>query len=76
MCTGRRYIVNPGKTDDFIDSIHFASPHARIRHHRLYAEWMIRVGSIDAGREQLAVNAELLRRAGGNEDAQIGDLLS
>lgn len=36
---------------------------------------MIRVGSIDAGRDQLALNAELLRRAGGNEDAEIGDFL-
>lgn len=71
-----RYIVNPGETEDFIDSKHLLPPHAKVRHHRLHAEWMIRVGSVDAGREQLNVNAELLRRAGGNQSAMIGDLLS
>lgn len=71
-----RWIVNPGQTDDFGNSVHFLSPHAKVRHHRLHAEWMIRVGSIDAGREQLTVNAELLHRAGGNEDTEISGLLA
>jgi hypothetical protein len=71
-----RYIVNPGETEEFGDSEHFAPSYAKVRHHRLHAEWMIRVGSVDAAREQLAVNAELLRRAGGNEDALIGDVLA
>jgi hypothetical protein len=71
-----RYIVNPSETDDFGDSRHWHPKHAKVRHHRLHAEWMVRVGSVVAGREQLAVNAELLRRAAGNEDAQIGELLA
>jgi hypothetical protein len=71
-----RYIVTPGETDDFGDSIHFAPPHATVRHHRIHADWMMRVGSIEAGREQLTLNAELLRRAGGDQDAIIGKLLA
>lgn len=70
-----RYIVKPGETDDLEDARYLPLPSAKVRHHRMFGEWMVRAGYGDAGREQLAVNAELLRRAGGNQDATIGGLL-
>lgn len=72
-----RYIVTPGgDSEDFGDSIHNTPQYATVRDHRLHADWMIRVGSIEAGRDQLLVNDELLRRAAGNQDAVIGELLA
>lgn len=70
-------IVNAGEDgDEFSDTRHWALRYASVGHHRKHAELMIRSGNVEGGREQLAANVELLRRAGGDESALIGDLLS